>query len=389
MHLIVFSDTFENVNGVSTIYRDLLSWADGRDGLRVTIVTPSRRTRIEHGTHGNTSVHCIRPGIDLTPRAYPEFTTGLFRLKQVDCLLDTNDETVVHIATQGPYGILGQRFAKRHGIPSTGYYHTDFRRYLEIYGARMIPLIGKKLGTLSAWIMNALAYAGTVEMFVQSAEYIGEIGRFHRGAATVVPSGVNTGLFTPPDPSTARGGRLRDKYLGAHDHLAVFVGRVAAEKNLQAIMRHVAVFQERNIGVVFVGDGPFADEVRASSDIPVTGYLFKDDLADAYRSADLFLFPSLTDTYGMVLLEAMGTGLPIVCSTGTAPAAIVGNADAGVACDFSDSADIGRAIDRLMVPDAWAAFSANGIRFADENSLDHSLDTLIGRIRTHAVAINS
>jgi len=375
MNVIVFTDSYDLVNGVSTIYQSLVNWVNQTNRFKLTIVSPKQKT--QQVIHKNVTLYYIRPIIGISPPSYPEFQTGLFLLNELKHLI-AKEDNVVHIATQGPFGILGAFFARRHKIPMTGYYHTDFRRYCSLYGKRVIPIepIGTAIGSKIAMIMNWLAYHSCSVVLVQTEEYVREVKKYVKCPVEIIPTGVDIDHFSPPEPIENRGGMLREKYLGKSKYLAIFVGRIALEKNLSPLIDSYQELEENGIKIVMVGDGPLCESIQKSTRIPITGYLKGADLVDAYRSADILIFPSQTDTYGLVVLEAMACGTPVVCSDIGGPSEIIEHSSAGVTCDTKNSEEILDSCLRIIDKDKWLVYAKNARLHATSCSLSHSFDTL-------------
>jgi glycosyltransferase involved in cell wall biosynthesis len=196
------------------------------------------------------------------------------------------------------------RTARRLGIPVATGFHTRFDAYAGAYGLRSLtPLV-------RSWLRLLHNSAGaTVVPTHELREWLEREG-FER--VRVVARGVDTALFDPG----RRSARLRERWGVGPDGLAViYVGRIAAEKNLELAARAFARIRERHSTArfVWVGTGPKADEWRrAHPEYLFAGLRLGEDLAEHFASADLFLFPSLTETFGNVTLEAMASGVPTV-----------------------------------------------------------------------------
>jgi glycosyltransferase involved in cell wall biosynthesis len=210
---------------------------------------------------------------------------------------------VVQIATEGPLGWSALRAANRLSIPVATDFHTNFHAYSGDYG----------LGFL------ARAIAGYLRRFhnraactmVPTREMQGDLASRGFERLCVVGRGIDTALFTPARRSDA----LRRSWgCGPDTLVALHVGRLAPEKNLDLFFTAARAMQElgRDVRIVAVGDGPEAARRRAAhADCIFTGSRTGEDLAAHYASADVFLFPSLTETFGNVTLEAMASGLAV------------------------------------------------------------------------------
>lgn len=244
----------------------------------------------------------------LTPQAfrtlpcptYPEIRLSLLRPRDAEKAILITRPDHVHIATEGPIGLATRAACRRRGLPFTTTYHTRFPEYVS---ARFpLPI------SWSYAYMRRFHNAGAA-MMVAARSLADELGR--RGFAHILPwaRGVDTDLFYP------RSVRL----FGADKPVFLYVGRVAVEKNIEAFLQLDLPGRK-----VVVGDGPQRAALEARfPDTVFTGPKAGEELAEHYASADVFVFPSLTDTFGVVLIEAMASGLPVAAFPVTGPADVV------------------------------------------------------------------
>lgn len=210
----------------------------------------------------------------------------------------------VYVATEGPLGWSAVRAARRLGIPVATGFHTCFDAYAGAYGFRLLePLVRHWLRRLHN------ASGATVVPTEELRTWLIQRG-FRR--VRVVARAVDTALFDP----ARRDARLRARWGIPEDGLAViYVGRIAAEKNLELPIDAFRRIQAQCPAArfVWVGGGPLVERLRRENpDFVFTGLRLGEDLGAHFASADLFLFPSLTETFGNVTLEAMASGVPTV-----------------------------------------------------------------------------
>jgi len=286
------------VNGVAMTLGRLVAGIAAR-GHRVRIVRPRQR----HERAGMLpDGQLLTPGMPI-PR-YPELRFGLpvARLLRRAWRAETPD--VVHVATEGPLGLAALAAARHLDIPVISTFHTNFHSYTRHYGVGWLH--GAMVRYLR-WFHNR-----TAATLVPTPQLAGELAADGFRSVDVLARGVDTRLFDPARRSAV----LRERWGAADDApVCLVVGRMAPEKNLElALAAFAALRAERpRARLVFVGDGPLrAPLARRHPDCHYAGARHGEDLAAHYASADLFLFPSLTETYGNVVAEALASGLPVV-----------------------------------------------------------------------------
>ncbi len=239
---------------------------------------------------------------------YPEIRLSLLPGRKMAKLIERHQPCAIHIATEGPLGLAGRRYCVKRGLPFTTAYHTRFPEY--IHARSGIP-VGMTY-TLVRWFH---APASAVMVATQSIEDelksrgFKNIRRWTRG--------VDTAMFRP-------GEKDDDLYPWARP-ISLYVGRVAVEKNIEAFLALDIPGTK-----VVVGDGPQLEQLKNRyPKVKFLGAKVGEDLAQHYRSADLFVFPSRTDTFGLVLLEALASGLPVAAYPVAGPQDVLGGSPAG------------------------------------------------------------
>src|SRR5450755_4940338 len=263
--------------------------------------------------------------------SYPDLRLALPYQAKIARLIAEARPDSIHIATEGPIGLLVRRHCRKNQLPFTTSFHTRFPEY-----------ISARLPIPEAWIWTALrAFHGPSQAVMAATPALaGELRA--RGFRNVVlwPRGVDASQFHP---------RAAD--LGLPRPVFVCVGRVAVEKNLEAFLDLDLPGTK-----VIVGDGPARAALQRNYPQAVfLGARQGEALAEAYSAADVFVFPSKTDTFGLVLLEALASGLPVAAFPMTGPRDVIGNAPVGVLND-----DLGAAcLAALEIsPQACLAFAA-------------------------------
>ncbi len=250
---------------------------------------------------------------------YPEIRLSLVFGAQMKKRLIANNPDVVHIATEGPIGWAMRSACLQTKTPFTTAYHTRFPEYI----AKRFPL---PVSFLYRIIRRFHSKAGGTMVATKSLKK--EL--FERGFTNLLEwtRGVDTSLF---HPQSCR--------LYGNDNVALYVGRVAVEKNLESFLDLEFKGQK-----VVVGDGPSLSDLKEKyKDVIFTGAKTGKELAQCYSSADIFVFPSLTDTFGIVMLEAMASGLPVAAYPVTGPIDVVNEGITGALDE-----DLGRAVSRAL-----------------------------------------
>jgi glycosyltransferase involved in cell wall biosynthesis len=244
----------------------------------------------------------IHPGLFLTFAVpnYPEISLAVFAGDKVGSMLDCFRPDAIHVATEGPLGLACRAYCVERGFPFTTSYHTHYPQYLSIY-YKVPPKI-----TMAClrWFHQA------AERTLVPTRSVGQELESHGFRNTVIWSrGVNTEVFRP---------RGRDA-LDLPRPIFLTASRIAPEKNIEAFL---AV--DLPGSKVVVGDGPSRAALqRQYPNAHWTGYKHGDDLASVYAAADVFVFSSRTDTFGVTMLEANACGLPVAAYPVTGPIDVV------------------------------------------------------------------
>jgi glycosyltransferase involved in cell wall biosynthesis len=242
-------------------------------------------------------------------------------------------------------GLAGLAIARILHLPVTGTYHTAFPQYVKTLTED--AYLEQLMWTGITWFYTQLD-AVYVPSQATGAELIA------RGLNTekikLYPRGVDTERFTPAKASPA----LRDA-LGIEDEsaLLLYVGRVSKEKNLHVLVEAMQTLRERNCDVTLlvVGDGPYRKEMEhklAAHCVVFTGYKSGDELAALFATSDVFVFPSTTDTFGNVVLEAQASGLPVIVSGVGGPREVIVPNETGVVAPSVTGAAFAEAIEEIV-----------------------------------------
>ncbi|HUK81419.1 MAG TPA: glycosyltransferase family 1 protein, partial [Verrucomicrobiae bacterium] len=271
---------------------------------------------------------------------YPDLRMGLPATSVLVRKWRRTRPDVVHVLTEGPLGWSAVSAARKLKLPVVSDFRTNFHSYSQHYG----------FGWLSRPILSYLRkfHNRTLWTLVPTEALRAELGALGFRNLRVIARGVDTALFDP----ARRNQTLRAAWnVGPDDPVLLHVGRIAAEKNLQALIAAYAAarLQAPRSRLVLVGDGPARAELEAQCpDAIFVGTRRGEDLAAHYASAEVFLFPSLTETYGNVTLEALASGLAVVAFDYAAAAQTIRHCDNGLLAPVGDT-------------DAFAALAASTV----------------------------
>ena len=236
---------------------------------------------------------------------YPELKLALPRPAVAEAL-ERFSPDLVHVVNPAVLGLGGIWLAKTKGYPLVASYHTHLPKYLEHYGMGMLePLL---------WELLKAAHNQAVLNLCTSTAMVQELSDKGIQHTALWQRGVDTELFRPQLRSPAMRERLLN---GCSDtgQLLLYIGRLSAEKQIERIRPVLDAMPDARLALV--GDGPYRQQLEslfAGSATHFVGYLAGEELASAYASGDAFLFPSSTETLGLVLLEAMAAGCPCVAA---------------------------------------------------------------------------
>ncbi len=278
--MIVTDAWFPQTNGVVSTLAQTAAWL-GRFGHEVRVLTPRDFRTVACPT-------------------YPEVRLSLFPFRKVSRDIRAFAPQALHIATEGPLGLGARRFCIKRGMRFTTSYHTQFPQYLR---ARFPIPLRVSYGALRRF------HGAAVRCMVSTASMRTDLAQHGFLNLAAWQRGVDTEMFKQ---------RAKD-FLKLPRPIAAYVGRVAVEKNIDAFLSMPWVGSK-----IVIGDGP--ERARLEAQYPsatFTGYKFGEDLASHLAAADVMVFPSRTDTFGLVNLEAMACGVPVAAYPVTGPIDVI------------------------------------------------------------------
>ena len=305
-----FTDTFHEINGVALTIQHQLDLAQ-KTGRDLTVITCDAETRPP--LKGQMNFNPI--GVYGFPE-YPEQKMFLPPFLEILNFCYEQSFTQIHVATPGPLGLAALAIGKIMKIPVSGTYHTAIPQYAHILTGD--GAIEELVWKYTTWFYDQLNLV-LVPSKSTERELIGK--GLDPKKICLFPRGVDTVRF---HPSRRNVGFLKERFNAGDGPKILYVGRVSKEKDLQVLARAFMSLTKtfEDVELILVGDGPYLKELKqllAGTPCIFTGYREGEELATIYASCDLFAFPSATDTFGNVVLEAQASGLPVIVTNSGGP----------------------------------------------------------------------
>ncbi len=328
MRVMLFTDTLGDVNGVSRFIRNIAAQATetGRS-LHVVTSTNFDCPAAPNITNFKPLLAMKMPGYENLELVLPPFLRLLRAARKFR-------PDAIHISTPGPVGFTGRLAARAMQLPMLGVYHTDFPAYIE-------RLFGNDLFTAVSRTAMRLFYRRFATIFTRSRDYIEALSALGLACDNVVTlrPGIMTQQFQPGLRDEGVWAALQQPHEAASGHASdaravrvLSVGRVSVEKNLPLLTKvwkqADAALRSRGTAaeLVVVGDGPYRaqmEEELAGTRCRFLGFRYGEELSRLYASSDVFVFPSVTDTLGQVVMEAQASGLPVLVTDQGGPKEVV------------------------------------------------------------------
>jgi len=316
-----------------------------------------------------------RPEVHRSPSVplflYPDVQWAFPRLREIVQDLERFDPDVVHVATEFALGLSGMKAARQLKLPVVASAHTDYDKYAARYGVEWALRVG--------WHYLRWFYGQAHRVLCPSVIYQQHLQKRGIAHTGIWSRGVDPKEFHPQFRSDAYRSRLG---LGPDDLLVTYIGRIAREKNLPQLLKAWTMLQpERgSAALAFVGQGPLEDGIRRKNlpGVHVLGLLHDRELAEAYASADIFVFPSSTETFGNSLLEAMGSGLPCLAVGAGGVLEFARQGRNALLVGPNNAPALAQGLRRLLLePSLRQQLAAGGLATAAERSWDEVYDRLL------------
>ena len=331
MRIALFTETFlPKVDGIVTRLRHTIEHLE-RNGDRVLVVAPEGGLTEYKGA----KVHGV-PGLPLP--MYPELKLALPSVGTKSVIEEFNPD-LIHVVNPAVLGLGGIYYAKTLNIPLVASYHTHLPQYLHHYG----------LGAIEGvfWEFLKATHNQAKLNLCTSSAMVKELQSHGIKNVDLWQRGVDTEMFQPSLASKQMRSRLSEG--SPESPLLLYVGRVSAEKQIDQIKPVLEAIPEARLAIV--GDGPNREALEthfAGTNTNFVGYLQGLELASAFASADAFVFPSRTETLGLVLLEAMAAGCPVVAANSGGIPDIVTDGENGYMFEVDDPEGAIKATKKLL-----------------------------------------
>lgn len=313
--IAVLTDTFDEINGVTNTYHQLVRYCR-KNAIKLDVFCPAKEKDSDEET-GSVKIHRIRQTAKI-----PVYSDLNFDLKlispRVGMYFVKNRFDIIHASSPGNMGLQALTLSYYHRLPLIGVYHTALPEYAEEkalkLGKKLVPSM-KKTGFWENLTWHFVkGYYNQCDLVLSPSKHTKEIleNRLKTGVR-IFSRGIDLDRFNPAYRSSKRA-------IGV-----LYVGRISVEKGLDDLMYAFEDIDDANL--ILAGDGPYRKELeqKAKSNFIFKGFLRGESLSMEYASADIFVFPSRTDTFGNVVLEAMASGLPVIVTDGMAPKELVEN----------------------------------------------------------------
>jgi glycosyltransferase involved in cell wall biosynthesis len=341
--ILWFTDTINDLNGPSVTLKKL-GWLAHRKGLGVNLVCSLLDEEITAELPPN---YVNLPFLfSFKLPFYNKYTMKVPAFIRALKLIKSFEPTDIYISTPGPMGLFALLAANILGVKKVGIYHTDF--YLQSKAVINSELLARIIERGVKWF-----YSSMDEIHVPTVEYMDilEAREYDRSKMKIFRRGIDSLQFSGRDS----GKSLLIEKFGIRDGVTLlFTGRMSPDKNIDFLLDvyKKLVHKRENINLLLVGDGPYINDIRHKMReyrrVVLTGRLEQELLPEIYSGSDIFVFPSIADTFGMSVLEAQACGLPAVVSDAGGPKEIVLNGSTGFVARANDLHDWTEKLERVI-----------------------------------------
>jgi glycosyltransferase involved in cell wall biosynthesis len=364
MKIAIFTDTFyPDINGVAQTIKKFTNYLEGQHiSFKVFAPNPVSNEYVSDHIHRLKSRSFF---------LYPECRLAFPNFIQVKSEIEQFSPDLIHVATPFTVGLCGVYFAKKFNIPIVGSYHTDFNDYLHFYD---LEFLSNPLWKYMKWFHSPLK-----KLFVPSIDTLEKLKNRGFRNLEIFPRGVDCQLYHPNYQKEV----VLNRYGISKKFLLTYVGRLAPEKDLKTLMKVVNSLPSeinKQVHWLIAGDGPLLEELQQAAlpNMTFTGYLKGAELAEVYSATDLFIFPSPTETFGNVALEALASGTPVIGANAGGVKHIIANGVNGQLCEPGNAEDFVTRIVQLLGNDPFRnQMSLNARKYALTQRWDQIFDNLL------------
>lgn len=304
---------------------------------------------------------------------YSDYRIGLPSSHRIYDLLNSYKPDIIHVTSPTPLGQLGLKYGQKHSIPVVSSYHTHFVSYFKYYGFQKFESLG--------WKILKRFYNQFDCVYVPSPSTAQELE--NRGFENIElwQRGIDLSSFSPEKVNSI----LRQQLSPNQDPILLFVGRLVQEKDLDDLVKvdRILKTQKSRYKLVIAGDGPMCPQLEKElPDAQFTGWLHGHQLSEIFASSDIFVFPSTTETFGNVILEAYASGLPVVCSNEGGVVDLIMDGYTGFIAEAKNPGDIADKVNILISnPGLRKRYSQNAQKYASTFSWSEINRKLIASYR--------
>jgi len=276
---------------------------------------------------------------------------------------------ILHINSPCSLGYAAIKYGKKNNIPVVATYHTHFASYARYYRVKLLERF--------SWSYFRKIYNSCEKVYVPSEPLVEELHAHRINNLDCIPHGTDTTLFHPMH----RDNQWKEKYGIGKRNALLFVGRLVWEKDLRTLAATYNLLKSRRNDVAFVlaGDGPIRSELeQLMPDAIFLGHQNGTDLSAAYASSDIFVFPSTTETFGNVTLEAMASGTPPICADQGGASGIIKDGITGLLTKPRNAEDMAAKIEFLLDhPERRAEMAKQAFLYGQEQTWERSFQKLL------------
>jgi glycosyltransferase involved in cell wall biosynthesis len=301
---------------------------------------------------------------------YDQYRISLPAAWKIHEQLDEFNPDIVHATSPTFLGQAGLKYAQKRGVPAVSSYHTNFVSYFKYYGFHKFENAG--------WHFLRRFYNQFDRVYVPSPSTAQELE--NRGFTNIElwQRGIDLSSFSPERINP----QLKQKLSPADDPILLFVGRLVQEKDLEDLVKTDRILKadKKKFRIVIVGDGPMRSQLEKElPDAHFTGWLHGNELSEIFASSDIFVFPSTTETFGNVILEAYASGLPVVGVNEGGVVDLILDGHTGFIAEAKNVEDIASRVKIFLDhPDLRVRYAVNAQKYAATYSWDNVNRQLIG-----------